>query len=225
MIFIRLRDIVYLLTILLFVSCSKPESIIGKIDGAWETQWEDYIGEDDVEDIRVTEVISFETDAYNSFNNMGSFVQIFIGEVEYDDWEYEETLEFEVVVNGIWSIRNYNNIDLDYDLQSINIATGKCNIEVDYTSAAIDLLMGNYLSAIATGIKGMGEIDKVNEKINNKVYKQIQKFFKDYIRDLKHNRPAMKKIEIERDVMNCTINTGWLGRDAVYDFQIYLTTE
>lgn len=218
--FINLRYILYFLIFTLLSSCSKPESIVGKIDGAWETQWEDYIGEDDVDDIRVTEVISFETDDYTSFNNTGRFVQAFVGDVKYDDWEYEETLEFEVTVTGTWSINNYNNIELDYDLQSMNTATGQCDIEVDYTSAAIDLLSGNYLSALASGLKGQSEIDKVNNKINNIVYKQVDRFFKDYIKELKHNKPAMKKIKIDTDVMECTINTGWLGRDAVYDLKL-----
>lgn len=49
--------IIFSLVVLFFNSCSK-EDIAGKFEGAWKTEWEDYL-EGDTDEITIEEVIVF----------------------------------------------------------------------------------------------------------------------------------------------------------------------
>lgn len=199
----------------LAVSCSKPEKLTGRINGVWETEWEDYVGEDDIGDIRMKETLVLTPD--NKYSDRGKLWQIFIGEVDYDDFEYDETLDFSVAVSGRWRIVDYDNIELLYDLESMRVSTGKSNVEVDCSDAVVDLLKGDLTSAVVGGLMGSNMQNKVNKRINNAASKQIDRYFRNYFKELKHNKKAMKGIKIERDMMNCKINTGFIGREAIYD--------
>lgn len=199
----------------LAVSCSKSESLVGRIDGVWETEWDDYIGEDDVDDIRLKETLVLKPDLNNP--RRGKFGQVFAGEVDFDDFEYEQTIDFQVAVSGTWKIVDGANLQMSYDLESMNVSTGKSNVEIDYTDAVVDLLTGDLASAVVGGLMGSGEEKKVNQRINKAVSKQVETYFRNYLRELKHNKKAIKDISIERDILKCKINSGFLGRKALYD--------
>lgn len=200
---------------LLCAACSRPDSIAGYVDGIWETEWEDYVGEDDVDDIRITETLFLEPEETSA--EQGRFGQVFTGEVDFDDFEYEQTINFQVVVTGAWKIADNNNIEMSYDLESMETSTGRSNVEADYTDAVVDLFTGNFMSALVGSAMSSNEQTRANERINKAVEKQVEAFFRNYLRELKHNKTVMKDIEIDGDVLRCEINTGWFGRDAVYD--------
>lgn len=199
----------------LAISCSRPANLVGKIDGVWETEWEDYIGKDDVDDIRLKETLVLTPDKNNPRH--GKFGQIFAGEVDFDDFEYEQTLDFRAAVSGTWRIVDNDNLEMSYDLESLRVSTGKSNVKVDYTDAVVDLLTGDVTSAVVGGLMGSGVQNKANERINKAVSKQVDNYFRNYLRELKHNKKAMKDIKIERGMMKCKINTGFFGREAIYD--------
>lgn len=199
----------------LAISCSRPANLVGQIDGVWETEWEDYIGKDDVDDIRLKETLVLTPDNKNPRH--GKFGQIFAGEVDYDDFEYEQTLDFRAAVSGTWRIVDNDNLEMSYDLESLNVSTGKSNVKIDCTDAVVDLLTGDLASAVVGGLMSSEAQDKVNARINNSVSNQVEGFFKKYLRELKHNKKAMKDIKVESDVMKCKINTGVFGRAAMYD--------
>lgn len=199
----------------LFIGCSKPDSVVARIDGVWETTWDDYVGEDDVDDIRVTETLALVHD--HASLELGRFFQAFVGEVDYDDFDYEQTINFEVVVSGDWKIADNNNLVMSYDLESMQTSTGRSNVDADYSDAVVDLFTGNFVSALVGSAMSSNEQDRANERINKAVSKQVEAYFKNYLRELKHNKTVMKDIEIDGDVLRCEINTGWFGRDAVYD--------
>lgn len=199
----------------LAISCSKPANLVGQIDGVWETEWEDYIGKGDVDEIRMKETLVIKPDKNNP--RRGKFGQAFIGEVEYDDFEYEQTIDFQVAVSGTWKIVDDTDLQMSYDLESMNVSTGKSNVKIDCSDAVVDLLTGDLTSAVVGGLMSSEAQDKVNARINNSVSNQVKSFFKKYLRELKHNKKAMKDITIESDVMKCKINTGIFGRAAMYD--------
>ncbi|MDE5572377.1 MAG: hypothetical protein K2I94_01285, partial [Muribaculaceae bacterium] len=137
----------------LLSSCSKPANIAGKVNGVWETEWKDDISNDDVDEIRVTELLYLkDAGSVNGGGNYGNFTQIFSGEVDYDDWEYEQTINYEVGINGTFHIFHNNKIQLKYDLESMEVATGKSDVSVDFSSAALDLFSGDWGSALVKGI-------------------------------------------------------------------------
>lgn len=218
----NLRVVTVVLLSWLAVSCSRPVSIVGRIDGVWETEWDDYIGKDDVDEIRMKETLVLTPDKTNPRH--GKFGQIFAGEVEFDDFDYEQTLDFRAAVSGTWRIIDNDNLEMSYDLETLRVSTGKSNVKVDYTDAVVDLLTGDVASAVVGGLMGSEVQNKANERINKAVSKQVDNYFKNYLRELKHNKKAIKGVKIERGMMKCKINTGFLGREAIYDQKVTATT-
>lgn len=197
-------------------SCSSPDDVSGYICGAWQSEWKDNIGEDDVEDIRVKEKIGFIPS--NETGTAGNFMQVFEGEVDFDDWDYEQTLNFTLYVEGLWNVEDKDNVVLRYNLDSIELACGKSKVGTDYTSAAVDLLTGNWASAIVGGLMQESIVDEANKKIDKSVEKQLLRYFKDMFRQMNIDREALTDVVITDDVMKCEVNHGgFFGRDAVYD--------
>lgn len=199
----------------LAAGCSRPDSVAFHIDGIWETEWKDYIGEDDVDDIRVTEMLVLEHD--DASGEHGRFGQIFSGEVDFDDFEYEQAINYVARVSGTWKIVKDNNLEMSYDMESLETSTGKSDVDVDYSDAIVDLFSGNFVSALVGSAMNSNETDRANKRIDKAVARQVELFFKNYLRELNHNKKSLTDIVIDGDMMTCEVNTGWFGRDAVYD--------
>ncbi len=200
-------------------SCSKPESVAGKLNGIWECEWEDNIGEDDVEDIHVTEVLCFSTPEDSKSDDSGEFVQVFAGDVDFDDWEFEDNLAFQAYVEGKWKLVDNDQVDLSYDLSSLIVETGQSSVKVDATGCIMDLLSGDFNSMIGTAIVSAAKEEKAKQKITELVNKQVTKYFKDYLRELKHEKPAMKDIVVDDDILKCKMNYGFMGNERTYEYK------
>lgn len=204
----------------MLTGCKKPASIAGRLEGVWETEWEKNIGKNDVEDLHVTEVIQFTSPENKKSSKSGEFIQIFTGDVDFDDWEYEENIKFRVTVSGKWQLSGPDELVLNYDFSSLNVETGESNVKgTDNIDLAIDFLTGNYGSMFANALYGAAEEKKANAKITESVNKEVTRFFKEYLRKLKSKKPAMKDIVIADDEMKCKMNTGFFGKEVIYDYK------
>ena len=212
----NLKSLVMLLagTLFMLASCSK-EDISGKLDGVWKTEWDDSL-EGDLDDIRVQEVLVLQST--DSYGNHGEFMQIFSGEVEFDDWSNESTVGFQVTIPGKWEVVDKNKLRFLYDLQGMSTSIGKSNVTGDYTDVAdaIGMLSGD-LNALARGMTRANDIKKINSKIETEVDRQVNKFFRDMFREINKDKKAMTNVKIDGDIMTCDVNHGFFGREQNYD--------
>ena len=208
-------SVILSLLIIMVSSCSSPKDVSGEICGAWQSEWKENIGENDVEDIRVKEQIGFIPS--NENGSAGDFVQIFEGEVDFDDWTYEQALDFTISVAGKWNVEDNDKVVMRYDLDSIELACGKSNVKADYTEAAIDLLTGDVGSALVGGLMQESITDEANKKIDKAVKQQLLKYFKEMFRQMNIDKEGFTDVVITDDIMECEVNHGIFGRTAVYD--------
>lgn len=197
---------------IIFSACSK-ENISNKIVGVWETTWEDDL-EGDLDKMYVTETISFISD--NVMGNSGTFNQIFQGYVEYDDWSNETQIPYSVMATGTWKVVDKNKIQLRYNPNDVLIDVGKATIEGDYTEAALSLLSGDLGGLISGAIKAKS-VEKLNTQAEENVQRQLKKFFGGMFHTANKDKVGMKSVEIDIDMMSCTVNHGFFGRKQIYD--------
>lgn len=200
------------LVALFFNSCSK-EDIAGKFEGAWKTEWEDYL-KGDTDEITIEEVIVFQNGEYS--NSSGVFSQFFSGIVKYDDWINETDIPYLVRISGTWTQKGKDEIILRYDMNSFDTQFEKSKISTGDDEILYDFLKGDMGSMFFHGLKSLDEDKKLNTKVNNEVSKQVSAFFKDMFNDMNKDKEAMKDIKIDAGMMTCEINHGFFGRDATY---------
>lgn len=208
----KFRTIVAALLLVVLSSCNK-EDVSGELDGVWQTEWDDML-EGDLDDLRVTEILVFEST--NQAGSEGVFVQIFTGDVDFDDWENESNVKYEVSISGNWEVVDKDNIRLKYDLHTMSSSFGKSDVELDYTDAAISLLQGDW-SGLLVNAAMAGDADKINSKIEAEVERQINKYFREMFHEIIKDKKALTDVKIEDDLMSCNVNHGFWGRKQTYD--------
>lgn len=208
----KFRTVVATLLLVVLSSCSK-EDVSGKLDGVWQTEWDDIL-EGDLDEVRVKEILVFESS--NQAGSEGEFLQIFTGDVDFDDWENESTVRYEVMVSGKWEVEDKDNVRLKYDLNTMSSSFGKSNVEVDYSDAALSMLQGDWGGMLVNAALA-GNADKINSKIEAEVERQINKYFRDMFREINKDKEALTDVEIDDNSMTCSVNHGFLGREQTYD--------
>lgn len=207
------KIIILSLVALFFNSCSSPEDIAGKFEGAWKSEWDDILS-GNVDDITVVEIIIFGNNENSKVE--GVFSQFFSGNVKYDDWENETEIPYSLAIAGTWSLKGRNEIILRYNLNSLETEFGNSDISTGSDEAVLNFLKGDWTGLIYDGLKRDSENKKVNKKIDSEVSKQVSNFFKEMFLTMNKDKEAMTDIVIDDDLMTCEINHGFFGRDATY---------
>lgn len=208
----KFRTIVAAFLLVVLSSCNK-EDVSGQVDGVWQTEWDDVL-DGDLDALRVTEILVFEST--NQAGSEGVFVQIFTGDVDFDDWENESNVKYEVSISGNWEVVDKDNIRLKYDLHTMSSSFGKSDVELDYTDAAISLLQGDW-SGLLVNAAMAGDADKINTKIEAEVERQINQYFREMFHEIIKDKKALTDVKIEDDLMTCVVNHGFFGREQTYD--------
>lgn len=208
-----LKGFIFISLIGLQFSCSKPASIYGRFEGAWKTEWKDDLS-GSLDEISIEEIILFEND--ENLTTQGTFYQYFSGSVEYDDWINETEIEYQLAVEGTWTLKGENNIILKYNMNSLEAEFGKSNISKGGDDGFVDFMRGDWAGLLSDAIKSDSESKKINKKVDSEVSKQVSSFFKEMFMKMNKNKEAMKNIVIDDDIMTCEINHGFFGRDATY---------
>lgn len=203
----KLRKYIWsFVTALLIISCSKKEDISGKVEGIWQTEWDDML-DGDLDNMTVKEIIAL--------NDDGTFEQIFSGSIDFDDWDNETQVAYAVLIEGKWHVGKPDKIVLQYDMNQFEVEIGKSAIEADYSDAAIGLLTGNWGGALSGFLKG-SNTDKLNQKVEAEVEKQVKKYFRDMFVNINKDKKAFSNVEISSGTLSAKINHGFMGRDCVY---------
>lgn len=196
------------LILLTLCACEKPKSVSGKILGAWQTEWTDDL-EGDLDEITVNETILFE--AEGNSKSKGSFMQMFIGSVEFDNNKKEKDLNYVVHVSGVWSVKDRNNVILRYDVKDMQVEVGVNSAENNYSTALSHLVTGNWSGFILAADENLS--DKDVQQAN----KLITKYFKSKFQEINKDKKGLSSVVIEDDMMTCKAGGGWIGRKLTYD--------
>lgn len=198
-----------LVLLLSLAACEKPKSVAGKILGAWQTEWTDDL-EGDLDEITINETIYFEPEGNSK--SKGTFEQMFLGSVEFDNFKKEAELNYAVHITGEWTIKDRNNIILKYDIKDMQVEVGVGSVETDNVQALSHLVSGNWVGFLLT---------VADESISNKDLEQskkiITKYFKTKFQEINKDKKGLNKVVIDDDIMTCKVSGGWFGRKLTYD--------
>ncbi len=203
------RLYIFLISVAIILgACTSKDNISGKVEGIWETDWDDYL-DGDLDDLTVNEVIAFDED--------GTFQQIFSGSVKYDDWENDTKVKYVVGTGGKWHIVKPDKIVLNYDINQFVFEIGDVYLKGDYTDAAIGLITGDW-GDVVSGLLSASNTTQINKKVKDAINEQLPKYFKDMFRKINKDKKAFYNVEISSGTLSATVNRGgFFGDDAIYD--------
>lgn len=193
-----------LLAGMIMIGCgSKGEDVSGKLQGVWQTDWSaDLKG--DLKEIQVYERLAFING--NESGSHGDFRQIFTGTVEFDDNENEGTVPYLVTVKGDWGVKNGNEVEMRYDVNSMKVQVSQGSLEADFATVG----EGFSLKVSADG-------KKLKQKVEDMVVRQVSSYFRDIFHKINEDKVGLKSVEIDGKMLTCKVNEGMMGRKVTYD--------
>lgn len=192
---------------LAFFSCKNSESIKGRIDGAWETQWEEEI-KGKIDDIKVKELIVFEND--EDGDDFGKFWQFFQGKADYESLKLDAKIPFAVSVGGAWKIENDNQIVLTYDLSTMETGIGEGS--TNYAVIPDILQTGKWNSTILNGYSYSEDKDAADD-----VNSAISSFFKDRFHAVNKENKGLSSVELNGKMLTADVYFGSESKNLTFD--------
>lgn len=192
--------------------CKKKMNISGKIEGAWQTQWENKIKKDNA-DLNVNETLFFNSDNVNG--SKGDFDQIFQGNVRLEG--NETRVPFTLIITGDWKVKDQNEVELDYDLNKLVLIIGNSNIEEDLDKEGVKLQSGEWIAGLLQSGMESEKGNSVSSTKKDEAKRVLTSFFKDRFHEINKDKGGLLSVEIEGEMMTCKDSKGAFGKKITYD--------
>lgn len=205
------RRYLYLLslTLLLVAACgSKEDKISGRLEGVWQTNWTEDLG-DDLEELRANERIAFISQ--NESGSRGDFEQLYVGTV---DTKRGEEVPYSVYIKGEWTVKNGDEIEMKYLLNTMDTKVGATSLVAGVADAGSAFLTEGWNNTITNVQKAGKNVGQMDEEVVNR---QLSSYFRDMFHKFNKDKVGLKSIKIDGDMMTCRVNVGLVGKKRTYD--------
>lgn len=192
-----------------FFSCKK-EDVSGKLQGVWETQWDDKL-EDKAGSIDVKDILIFKNENDAGFS--GKFVQIFYGNAMLDA---AGSVPYSLMIEGSWKVENSNNVIMNYNIGKMEFTVGKSDKVADYSEAGLAMLADKFDGSLSDALK-IKDNDNISDHAESLAESQVVKFFKDRFHKINKDKKGLMNVTIEGNMMNCKVNSGAFGSKLTFD--------
>lgn len=195
------------------VGCNKKKmSVKGKVEGAWQTEWEADVKSENLGKLTVNETLILSSD--NSNGSKGSFEQVYQGTVKSKGGS---DIPFTMVVPGTWKIKNKNNIVLSYDVNKMFLNVGSGNLTQELKNAGVTFKSGDWFTKVLEdGAKSIGS-SSLNDNTLDNTKRELNSYFRDKFHDISKDKGGLSSIVIDGSMMTCKTDQGWFADEQTYD--------
>lgn len=200
-----------IISALIATGCTgKGPDVSGKLEGVWETKWEDGKG-DGIDKLKTEEIIAFLNDEYS--DSKGKFRQAFVGDADIEDGS---SCRFVVAVSGTWSVQDTDGVALKYNTSDVH-TTILSDDDLFDTEDALKYITGEWSAPIG---KMSDSSIFPNSSTNKNAEKVIDSYFKEMFSDMNEDDPTMLSVEVKGFRMECKVNPKFMfffGRRQKYE--------
>ena len=197
--------------LLMMTGCkSNKIDISGAVQGVWKTGWSEEKPVEDLENMDVTETIAFINDSESG--STGKFRQLFQGTVDYTG-DGTERVAFAIVIAGDWSVRDVNDLQLEYDLNNMSTSVSKAGSGSNSSQSAISFLTGDWSESVTISEDNKGA-ENLSQKVEENSKMLLNTFFRNIFRDMNKEKVSMKNVVIDGKKLNC--KSAYLPGDVTY---------
>lgn len=192
---------------LLLGSCTHQD-ISGELEGLWQTN-RDFKVVDGDGTLTSSEFIVFRNN--DNAGTDGLFLQVFEGTVDLDKEMRENDVPFVVAVQGKWDLSDKDEIEFDYDTDSMIIEIGRGEIA--------SALKTNGLLWVEGSLRGLTDLIRKSDRYSDSDISKITRYLKSTFKErFNGSEEEMYFVKIEDDQMTVVLKDNWLPKKLTFDF-------